>query len=1499
MGWIYFVQQAGEAFVKETGHSVAYWLETFIEYFVAMRTATSSYDIYRACAGLVRACSGKTVVELITAHGDAVFAVLRTMADALVELCSDLCSHYQSGEEQKKNPFSLLREVMGNVEAFSNHPIIEKLKEILRYTLSFSLLEFAGIKFSTFLYSKAEAEYVKEKYSSEMGFAYSVLDGLSYILERLYDCHLTGSWTPLKHTTQAFGKWSDTVYAIKRDAQLLANPEATGVSYHEFLARLDDAIDTGRALVKYLQNEDKTSRTLCKRLLSEIELIKALELTKRAARESRDAPFSALLFAGSSVGKSTLQELIFSHLGKVLGQPVGSEYQYTRVYSDEFWSGFQTHMWCIFMDDIAARNPNLGDDASMNDVLQIINNVPFTPPQAELADKGKTPVRAKLVIASTNSKNLNAHAYYANPLAIQRRFPYVITATVKPEFSIQNPEGPLTDAERMNLFLDSRKAVHTSAYPSYWDLKVEKVVAQTDATTLQQTASLEQVLKTSDINEFLAFLSQAALEHESNQKRMRDALTRYREVDVCRVCFRASAECVCPSDVPQLQSSEYVVPALTAIIILLVVERIAKITRDTAEALPSLLAEGMREQFSPLRAIKRRFTRCIENSTVLDVLESIRAKARALALPDLEYEREQVKWHLSAALQKIRDNKLKSCALGGLLVLIPSCLVMAKLYRSLSLQGTEEVGGRLSPSGEKENVWETNEYSPSPMEFGRLTTSWGALSKSQVEERVLRNVAYAYFRYERLDQTGQRCTVRADMRLLALGGQVYVTNNHNIRSDKGTLHIVPREQNGGFGESYTVTLSNLRIHRVPEHDLMFLTIRNVPARASILELLPPSHCAVVGNGVMLSRSPSGVPDVVQFQNGKRGVEITELTTHTVYKARMQRATVSGECGSPYLLHSNMGPILVGIHVLGFASNVAACQLISREVADEAIAALKSPVIVPAPVDLTGVQGEEISLLPLHHKSTFKFFDKGVATVYGRLPGIRVGGKSKVAPTPLAPFLKAKGWECNFGAPVMRGWEPWRKAHLDIVQQEFLADQKVLDDCVAAFTADIIRRLPKSQYSELIVLDDEATVNGLPGVKFIDKMKRNTSMGYPWRCRKDKHMVFLGDHDIWQDFVEFTPEVKERINRVHDQLKQGIRAMPIFIEHLKDEPRANKKIEQKNTRVFSGCPVTFGFVMRKYLLTTVRVMQKNRYIFECAPGTNAASLEWDEMYHYLTQHGKNRIIAGDYSKFDKKMAAQFILGAFDVVLALLEKAGWEDEQLTVVRTMAYDIAFPVVDANGDLVQYWGSNPSGHPLTVIINSLVNSLYVRYAWVQSGHDLCDFKSQVALMTYGDDNTMGVHPSVRGFDHTILAAKLAEIGVGYTMADKEAESIPFVSLDDTSFLKRRWVYMPEVGSHVAQLELESIRKSLMVHIPSKTVCVEAQMMSSMSSALREMFFYGRAEYEQCRSLLQELVQALRWEAYLPESPWPTFDGMVAAYLEDNKDMSEDGRCATCIESH
>ena len=178
-----------------------------------------------------------------------------------------------------------------------------------------------------------------------------------------------------------------------------------------------------------------------------------------------------------------------------------------------------------------------------------------------------------------------------------------------------------------------------------------------------------------------------------------------------------------------------------------------------------------------------------------------------------------------------------------------------------------------------------------------------------------------------------------------------------------------------------------------------------------------------------------------------------------------------------------------------------------------------------------------------------------------------------------------------------------------------------------------------------------------------------------------------------------------------------------------------------------------------------------------------------------------------------------MAAYWIIAELHKLAGHDEVMYSKIMGIGTDVAYPVMNIRGEIVMFYGTNPSGHPLTVIINSLVNSLYMRYAYASLGYDVRTFKKHVALMTYGDDNAMGVSTHVPNFTHTNVQRVLVEIGVVYTMADKESVSVPYINISDVSFLKRKWRYDVEIGAWMAPLEEASIIKSLTMWVPSGSV--------------------------------------------------------------------------------
>ena len=199
---------------------------------------------------------------------------------------------------------------------------------------------------------------------------------------------------------------------LKRLSLGLGNLEALGTTFHAFVGDLKEALEQGKSIVRY-SGVIGLEKKIAASLLNDLEVLNCSLLSKKAAQQERRAPFGLLVFGGSGVAKSTFTRMLYLHFGKLRGLPVDDEYRYVRNAADDFWSGFNSQQWCIQMDDIGYLSSSKAqEDRSLLEIIQVVNNVPLVPNQAELADKGRTPLRAELVVATSNAKDMNAPAYF-------------------------------------------------------------------------------------------------------------------------------------------------------------------------------------------------------------------------------------------------------------------------------------------------------------------------------------------------------------------------------------------------------------------------------------------------------------------------------------------------------------------------------------------------------------------------------------------------------------------------------------------------------------------------------------------------------------------------------------------------------------------------------------------------------------------------------------------------------------------------------------------------------------------------------------------------------------------------------------------------------------------------------------------------------------------------------------------------------------------------------
>nr|ULF99952.1 MAG: hypothetical protein 1 [Marnaviridae sp.] len=1361
--------------------------------------------------------------------------------------------------------FSTARTYLDKYDELKNAPIFKKLYRLAMYALSFSVFDAIGIHFDFLKYSTLEAEAIRRKYHMGADFVQTLLTTLLFVCERGYQCWKTGSLDPIYHSGSSYEKWFDMAQSLKVKAQFLAFPEAQGFTLFEYLADLRECIDQGESIARHAVRVGDYEKKLVRCLVSDLNLILATQTTKREAQKERTAPFCVCLYGGSSIGKTTLTDMLFLQYGKTFDLPLGSEFKYTHNPTAKYWDGFNSSQWFVIMDDIAFMHPNKASegDPSVMETLQTNNRVAFVPDQADLADKGRTPFRARCVVSTTNCEDLNAVHYFQTPLAMQRRFPYIIDAQVKPEFS------------KYECMLDSSLTrVEQGEWPNYWNFVIKRPIP--DGTNrCGQRAKLEVVEKFDNSDDFLAWFSKCAIEHERVQTLVSDSSKNMSTIPLCKKCYRNQNKCTCFETQAGWTFYERTKKAALDIVLNTMQTRYFHDALSYTLRQPHVYARLEEAFVAPSERLAE--LRAESNLDVVLGSDEFHDASDGGHKADATFY-EATRTTFRNLGQKVQSNIGNPMLLGTIVAACGVLMGAYKFYKVMNpkhdLQTSISSNIGTKPKGEEvatQNVWFRDDYELSAFDISSLSTSWKTLDDESIVKKLSNNLIHI---------SAHRNVDGVDMvlngRALCLGGHIYVTNNHNLK-DCGDLQlsVVHGKTTNGISQNITVLLTQGEINRFPAKDLCVFRMRSLPPKKDITSLFAKEATSFKGCGILLARNQDGsiLANPVAALHRTSYADGPTFRLVNPWMCKPQSITQVGDCGALLLGKSNMGPVLLGCHSLGNALT-AVSTTISKEFVDEALALFREPV-VQCSTPLLNSESTAREIGPLHQKSVFRYLENGTANVYGSFSGFKQTPKSRVVPTLIQQSVIAEGYEVKHDKPVMAGWEPWRIAATDMVAPITQLDNTVVEECKEAFLNDILSSIDMDQLSQVSVYDDVTAMNGAAGVKFVDKMNRNTSMGNPWQRGKKFYIQPIPEQDGLTEPVEFVPEIQARIDSIIECYQRGERFMPNFCGHLKDEAVTFKKAALKKTRVFLGGPGDWSFVVRKYLLSVIRLIQNNRFVFETGVGTNACSTEWQDIRKYLTQNGESRMIAGDYGSFDKTMPPTIILAAYDIIREICVRAGYTNSELRVVQGIAEDTAFPLVDFNGDLVEFYGSNPSGHPLTVIINSLANSIYMRYCYAKLNpkKTASTFKQDVALMTYGDDNVMGVSKFAPYFNHTTIQAVLAEAGIKYTMADKEADSIPYINIDNVSFLKRRWVWCDDTNAYLAPLEEDSISKSLTVCVRSKTLSAEYHAIAVMESAYAEYFFYGKKKFLEKQAMFLRIVDKNDLSDYLTPNSFPSWD--------------------------
>lgn len=803
-----------------------------------------------------------------------------------------------------------------------------------------------------------------------------------------------------------------------------------------------------------------------------------------------------------------------------------------------------------------------------------------------------------------------------------------------------------------------------------------------------------------------------------------------------------------------------------------------------------------------------------------------------------------------ATVRWLRNHYL--IAAGGLISTIYMALKMWKKSHVLNMQGNlvPKTMEDIAERDLEKNPWAELVISPLPMTVASKTTDVdnlvGVVSRNIVNVESDKYVVKGFF----------------------LTTNVLVVPYHYLRIHRENGYVGDikvkcyRTDRNKVGGNFREILSEEYSYRIPGTDFIVFYSPSSGSVANITKFLPTGLPSTSDARFILKETDCSISvHPVLFEAQK--VEHTSLSFDGG-RYTLPIDTYSGMCMSP-LISKGRGSTILGFHLCG-KDRIGGAGVITLDQANTAILALNSMdgCIIPTangvfPKEQYGFQ--TLTDFDVHKKSATRFVSADNSLeVYGTITGMATP-YSSVKETLISPIVaEVTGVPQQWGPPKMfgKGIYPYQAA-LETLAHPSLSLGSFIRPAVVCYRSvfPLIKRQIPGLFEQAKPLTDVETVSGIDGRRFIDAMNMKTSPGWPLSGRKDKWIIDLNpdDYPHISRPRTFVPEIWGEVERCVQIMKNGERPYFIWKACLKDEPT---KLTKTKVRVFQSAPIALQLIIRKYFLPVVRIIQCNPLDAECLVGANAEGPEWEQMNNFMLSKGPN-VLAGDYSKYDQRMPAQLVIAAFDVLIWIAkELCDYPPDAIQIMRGVVGEVAFPLMAYNGDLLQIFGSNPSGQNLTVVINSIANSLLLRSCYYtiyprDSIHSA--FRTYCAIATYGDDVKGTISPERPDFNHLSYAAFLREFDIIFTMPDKESAATRYMNADEADFLKRTNRYHKDLEINVGVLSEASIFKRLHSHLLSKELSYEMQSAVNIDTSLHDWFYYGREAFAYRRSQLMEIA--------------------------------------------
>jgi len=577
-------------------------------------------------------------------------------------------------------------------------------------------------------------------------------------------------------------------------------------------------------------------------------------------------------------------------------------------------------------------------------------------------------------------------------------------------------------------------------------------------------------------------------------------------------------------------------------------------------------------------------------------------------------------------------------------------------------------------------------------------------------------------------------------------------------------------------------------------------------------------------------------------------------------------TSFGDCGAPLILnHASAARKILGIHM---ASNgfYGLAQTITQEMINKAMESVPRSCQNYVEIDIACDP-----ILPDDLVCDSVPLTKGLMIHGKTIIPVSSGAKTKIKPSPFYGYVE----------PLTKPAFLHRIGDIDPMYNGLVKYGKEvprIDPKLIAISVNDIRnnidfnmsRRDIEKYQRILTYDE--ALLGVDGDEFLAPINRSTSMGYPYASTivqpRGKRKAF-GD-DEWTMNTDLAKQIRVDVEILLQNCRDGKQTGVYWSDTLKDERRPIAKVDAGKTRVFCGGPVHFTIAFRQYFLGFAAWIMHNRNHNEVSVGTNVFSGDWNDIVRKLASRAQTRkgmnVVAGDFSNFDGSLSSQILWAILDMI------NDWYDdgEENRQIRNVLWMNIVHAIHINRNVIyQTTHSQPSGCPITAILNSLYNSVIVRIAYIfcaeshfqETGEDFRSMKSFaefVAMVSYGDDNIVGIcERIIDWFNQVTITAALALIGHEYTDEAKTGIIVPFRDISEIAYLKRSFVWNPRVNRYIAPLNLDVIRE--IVQWTKHGTLEHTITLANLDVTMRELSLHDSIVFNEYCAILRKECQRLK----------------------------------------